>query len=265
MTAFQRIVCLCPSLTEALFDMGAGERVVGVTDWCIHPMEECEKRTRVGGTKTPDLAKLFALQPDLVIVNEEENRLEDVEEIQARGIEILNTFPKTVADSATTLRAIGEKVGCVEAAESIAREIETEIEKTRASVADRPRLRFAYLIWRRPYMTVNRDTFANDLITIAGGANVFGDHATRYPKIAAEQLFNAKLDAIFLGSEPFMFTAPHAAEVCADAGLPPQRVVLADGELLSWYGSRTPAGIRYAREIVAKLTPRAYNSASGSS
>lgn len=253
MNSPQRIVCLCPSLTEALFDMGAGERVVGVTDWCIHPMEECEKRTRVGGTKTPDLEKLFSLEPDLVIVNEEENRLEDVEEIQARGIEILNTFPKTVADSAATMRTIGAKVGCMQAGEAIAREVEAEIEKTRATVTGRPSLRFVYLIWRRPYMTVNRDTFASDLLSLAGGVNVFADLEPRYPKISAEQLFSAKPDAIFLGSEPYMFTAPHAAEVCADAGLAPERVVLADGELLSWYGSRTPAGIRYAREIVAKL------------
>jgi len=248
----QRIVCLCPSLTEALFDLGAGSRVVGVTDWCVHPEEEVEKRTKIGGTKTPHLDIIFSLNPDLVVVNEEENRLEDVEAIEARGIEVFNTFPKTVLDAAATMRAMGEKVGCAEQGERIAREIEAEREKVLATAKGRKPVRFGYLIWRRPYMTVNRDTFVHDLLTLAGGQNVFADLPQRYPKISAEQLFTAKPDAIFLPTEPYMFTAPHAAEVCADSGLPPERVPLVDGEFLTWYGSRTPKGLRYAGELLAR-------------
>lgn len=248
----QRIVCLCPSLTEALFDMGAGPRVVGVTDWCVHPEGEVERCLRVGGTKTPHLDLIFPLNPDLVVVNEEENRLDDVEAIAARGIEVFNTFPKTVLDAAATMRAMGARVGCAEAGERIAREIEAEREKLLGAAEGRKPVRFAYLIWRRPYMTVNRDTFVHDLLTLAGAQNLFADLSDRYPRITAEQLFTARPDAILLPTEPYMFTAPHQAEVCADSGLPPDRVPLVDGELLTWYGSRTPKGLRYAGELLER-------------
>lgn len=249
----QRIICLCPSLTEAIFDMGAGDRVVGRTDWCVHPDEEVQLLTQVGGTKLVDLEKLFSLDPDLVIVNEEENRIEDVEKIQARGIEILNTFPKTVLQAAQTVRTIGDRIGCEEEAEKIARQIEAERQKTLDEFCNASKFRYIYLIWRRPYMTINDDTFIADLISLVGGENVFANHETRYPKIPVESLREAGPDAIFLPSEPYVFTAPHQAEICAESGLPAERVLLVDGELMSWYGSRTPQGIQYIAKVAKKL------------
>lgn len=248
----ERIICLCPSLTEALFDLGAGERVVGITDWCVHPQEKLKGLPRVGGTKTPDLEKIYSLKPDLVVVNEEENRLEDAEEIQSHGIAVLNIFPKTVQEAADGMRALATQIGQAAEGEKLANEIEAQIQNLKKLKTEQKPLRFAALIWRRPYMSVNHDTFVSDLLTLACGENVFGGQESRYPKISAEQLFCAKPDAIFLLSEPYGFTAPHAAEVSSDSGLPPEKIHLADGELLTWYGSRTPKGLRYASELLAK-------------
>jgi ABC-type Fe3+-hydroxamate transport system substrate-binding protein len=248
----QRIVCLCPSITEALFAIGAGERVVGVTEYCVHPRERVADLPKVGGSKVADLDALFALKPDLVVMNEEENRLEDYEEIAGRGIPVLNTFPKTVADAASMMREVGRSVGCPEEGERVAREIESALATARAAANGKPRVRVACLVWMRPFMAMNRDTFLHDLLHVAGFENAFGGRPERYPRIDKEDL-RTGLDAILLPNEPFEFVPQHATEIAAIAGLPTRRAVLCDGQFLSWYGSRTPGGLAYASRLCEQV------------
>ncbi|HKB15780.1 MAG TPA: cobalamin-binding protein [Planctomycetota bacterium] len=253
MTLPKRIVSLCPSLTETLFAIGAGERVVGVTEYCTRPEAEVADLPKVGGTKTPDLERIFRLEPDLVVVNEEENRLPDVEVLRARGIPLLETFPKGALGAAATVRSMGRRIG----GEARAEELALEIERARAEVASasagKPRVRLACLVWRAPYMTVNRDTYVHDLLETAGAENLFAQEAERYSRISPERLRDVAPEAVLLTSEPYPFTALHAAEVRALCGLPSGRAVLVDGELLTWYGPRTPEGLRYAARVLDRL------------
>ena len=247
-----RLVSLCPSLTELVFDLGRGGDLVGITGWCVHPEDKVGAIEKVGGTKTPDVERIVALEPDLVLLNDEENRIEDARALERAGVRCLSTFPRDCQGTADMVRTIGKALGRESEAERIAREIETRAERVRRAAAGRREVAFAYLIWRRPWMTVNRDTFAHALLSQAGGRNVFADLPGRYPEVSTEDLERAAPDLVVLGTEPFPFQEKHVDELVLATGLPRERFRIADGEYLSWHGSRTPDGIDYAERLIAE-------------
>ncbi len=245
-----RIVSLCPSLTELVFDLGAGEKLVGRTRFCIHPGDRVGDVEAVGGTKDPEVARIVELEPDLVLLNEEENRREDFEALSAAGVACLSTFPKDALETAEMVREIGAALDRGAAAEGIAADIEARVARVRAEARQQTPVRWAYLIWRKPWMSVNADTFAHALLSDAGGVNVFGEYSDRYPIVELAELAAAEPDLVLLCTEPFAFTERHVEEVAAAIGLDRDRVRIADGEYLSWHGSRTPAGVDYAAELI---------------
>ena len=245
-----RIVSLCPSLTELLFALDRGNDLVGITKYCVHPEEGVRDIKKVGGTKNPRIGKIIDLAPDLVLLNEEENRIEDAHALEQAELNCLSTFPKSARETAEMVRLIARAVCREEAGERIAREIE---QKCMAAVAARGRrVSFAYLIWRKPWMSVSGDTYTSSLLVQAGGRNVFAAAEDRYPTITPDDLKARNPDLVLLSSEPFEFTEEHRAELQTLTGLPLERFRLVDGEFLSWYGSRTPAGIDYAVEVISK-------------
>lgn len=248
-----RIVSLCPSLTELVFDLGLGDSLVGVTRFCVHPADGVRGIEKVGGTKTPAVERIAELRPDLVLLNEEENRFEDAEALRAAGLGCHISFPKTAVETAEMVRSIGEAVGRIDDAEQIARAIEEAARWARVDSEGLPAVRFAYLIWREPLMSVSGDTFISDLLRLAGGENAFADRPKRYPVVSAEDMASAGLDAVFLSTEPFPFQDKHVDEVSRATGLAPEIFHIVDGEMLSWHGSRTPAGIEYAAEVIARV------------
>src|SRR5256885_4585352 len=177
----RRIVSLIPSITEILFAVGAGDAVAGCTVYCTQPPEGVATKTRVGGEKDPKLEVIRDLDADLVIANVEENLREHVETLRGWGIPVYVTYPHTVADGIRLVRDLGELVGQGERAGRLAGELAAAREAVRKSGADTPRRRVFYPIWRRPWMTVNRDTYAHDMLAECGGINVFGGHERRAP------------------------------------------------------------------------------------
>jgi ABC-type Fe3+-hydroxamate transport system substrate-binding protein len=246
-----RIISLCPSLTELVFDLGAGDELVGRTRFCVHPGDRVGAIERVGGTKNPKLARIIELAPDLVLMNEEENRIEDARALEAAGIRVHASMPRTAEDTAAMVRSIGAAIRREDVAERIAADIEARAARVRRAAAERAPVTYAYLIWREPWMTVSDDTFVAGLLSLPGGQNVFGDHPDRYPTITPGELRTADPSLVLLSSEPFPFREVHAAELASLTGLPRGRFKLVDGELLSWHGSRTPRGIDYAEEVLA--------------
>ena len=250
-----RVVSLCPSLTELVFDLGRGDTLVGRTKFCIHPADRVGAVEAVGGTKNPKLDRIIALRPDLVLLNEEENRREDADALAAAGLALHVSFPRDAPETAAMVRDIGAALGAADAAERIAGEIVARTARVRATAAarasrgERP-VRWAYLIWRRPWMAAGGDTFVTALLDQAGGENVLGTAAARYPEVTAETLRAADPDVVFLSSEPFPFAERHVEELVAETGLPRERFRFADGELLSWHGSRTVAGVDYADTLL---------------
>ena len=245
-----RIVSLCPSLTELVFDLGRGSELVGITEYCIHPADGVASVETVGGTKTPEVARIIELAPDLVLLNQEENRREDAESLIDAGVNCLTTFPRDIPATAQMVREIARALHSEEAGERIASDIEERARRVARESANRRPLSFAYLIWRKPWMSVNADTFTDALLRLAGGRNVFGSHADRFPAVTADEIAAAAPELVLLSSEPFPFRLEHARELSAATGLEESAFRLVDGELLSWYGSRTPAGIDYAQSLL---------------
>jgi iron complex transport system substrate-binding protein len=243
-----RVVSLCPSLTDSLFELGCGAMLVGRTKFCVRPSPAVAAVERVGGTKNPKLDRIVALAPDLVLMNEEENRREDAEALEARGVRVLATFARDVAGAAAALVTIGDAVGASEPARRWAQAIDERARTIVAAAATRPRVRFVYLIWQEPWMAAAPGTYIDNLLALAGGDNVVPASETRYPEVDVAQL--AAADRVLLSSEPFPFAAHHLHEISAATGLAPERFGLVDGELLSWHGTRTLAGLDYAQGLM---------------
>lgn len=241
----QRIVSLVPSQTELLFDLGIGGRVAGVTKFCVHPAEARADRPRVGGTKSPDIGRIRALAPDLVLANREENRAEDIAAIREFApvyVTDVNTLPQALS----MVRAVGFAVG----AEARAAHMAADIERAFAELPRRDGLRCAYLIWRKPWMAAGGGTFIGDLLSRLGLNNVF-DERPRYPQLTAADLAAAAPDLLLLSSEPYPFKPAHAAELAAV--LPQARIVPVDGEMFCWPGSRLLAAAGYFRDLLPTL------------
>ena len=245
-----KLISLCPSLTELLFDLGVGDQLVGRTKFCVHPHGDVERVEKVGGTKNPKVARIVELAPDVVFMNEEENRAEDADALRAAGVRIHSSMPRTAADTADMVRSIASAVGRGTRGDEIARDIETRAERVRRDAAGRAPVTYAYLIWRDPWMVVNDDTFVAALLSLPGGRNVFGGASERYPVVSAQQLERADPRVVLLSTEPFPFAERHLAELAAATKLPRERMRIVDGELLSWHGSRTPRGIDYAEKVL---------------
>lgn len=231
----QRIVSLVPSQTELLFDLGLDAQLVGITKFCIHPADKVQNKAIVGGTKTLHLDRIHALQPDLIIANKEENTREQIEALQGQ-YNVHITDMTTLADAVAMIREIGALVRKEEYAEELAQNIEQAFASQRLVLRPLPSApTVAYFIWKNPYMVAANDTFIHAMIEAAGFRNAFAQQS-RYPEIRPTDLQAAQPNLIFLSSEPYPFGEKHLAEF--QAICPSARVLIVDGEMFSWYGSR---------------------------
>jgi ABC-type Fe3+-hydroxamate transport system substrate-binding protein len=248
----ERIVSLVPSLTEALFALGLGDRVVGATDWCVHPADALAGVPRVGGTKDPDVAAIAKLRPGLVIANREENTRRTVEGIEAAGIAVWVTYPRTVAEGARLLRELAELGGRTAELGTVVAPVEEALAQALARRPQDPARVFCP-VWKDPWMAVGGDTYAHDLIELCGGDNVFGaTGGRRYPIVREAEIVAAAPEVILLPDEPYDFGSQHAAELrrlpvpASAAG----RIHCVDGTLLSWYGPRIRRAILLLRSLL---------------
>jgi ABC-type hemin transport system substrate-binding protein len=263
-----RVVSLVPSLTESLFDLGAGASLVGVTDYCRPPAEAADRLTRVGGTKSVDVARVIALEPDLVMANQEENTRQAVEALEAAGLKVWVTFPRSVEEAIQVLWALVRLFRLPEAGPKVA-----TLEKTAAwsaSAGGEVPVRTFVPIWQGQessgetwWMTVSRGTYVDDLLAVCGADNVFADRQrryplaadlgrgeaedpegrdVRYPRVGRQEVYDLSPELILLPSEPFAFGDDDVlrfAEIfrgtpAADRG----RIRAVDGSLLTWHGTR---------------------------
>lgn len=272
-----RVVSLVPSLTESLFELNLGPRVVGVTDYCIYP-EAARALPKVGGTKNPDLEKIKALEPDLVMLNSEENRREDAEALQAAGIPIWVTQPNTVRDAIELLWQIMEAFEEASMVHRV-RLIEITYEMLRRYAEQNPPVRAFVPIWRDPWMTFNAQTFAHDLLFTCGALNVFAERErqfplaadlgqaaplppddrrrigrdTRYPRITLAEVEALQPEIILLPTEPYAFSE---ADALAFDGLdvPAVRnghVYIVEGSWITWHGTRIARAFRNLPPVIA--------------
>ena len=245
-----RVVSLVPSTTETVAALGRGDTLVGVTRYCT--VGAPADAQRVGGTKNPDLDAIVALRPDVVLANTEENRPVDLDALRAAGLDVHETLPKTVEQARDVLLEIGEVLEATTPAAAIAAEIDAALA---GAVAAAPPTRVVALtlIWRKPWMGLGPDTYADDLLWQCGFANALSGWTDRYPTLEAGLQFGA--DVVLLPSEPYEFGPDDLDPLRALAGATPTRFV--DGELLTWHGPRTAAGLRTFSALARDLATAA--------
>ena len=246
----RRIVSLCPSITETLIDLGLSDRIVGVTRFCIHPAEVVAKLPKVGGTKDPDIEAILAAKPDLVFMNAEENRKEDHERL-AGAVEVHVSEPRRVRDVPALLRHLAEITGR-EGGHQRAAELEEALGKLAEARAAHPRRKFtfAYMIWKKPWMTVSTSTYVDDLLSLAGGENIFADAETRYPTVELQDIHQRTPTVVFLADEPYPFKPEHAREIAEATGAPTEVI---SGDDCCWHGVRSIRGVRLAQTLFTRL------------
>lgn len=283
----RRVVSLVPSLTESLFDLNLGERVIGVTDYCTSPADGVARLPKVGGTKNPDIEKIIALRPDLVLMNREENRLQDADALKAAGIPIWVTHPNTVRDAIELLwqiMEVFEEASMVHRVRMIEKSYETVRRHTEELEENGQLTRVFCPIWRDPWMTFNADTYAHDLLFTFGALNVFAERQrqfpldadlgaaeplpaddprlagrdTRYPRITLAEVVAAQPQIIILPTEPYEFSDSDGYEL-ADLDVPAAHnghIYVVDGSLITWHGTRLNRAMRELPPIIsAARTP----------
>ncbi len=238
-----------PSQTELLFDLGLDGEVVGITKFCIHPKEKVVQKEKVGGTKNLNIEKIIALKPTLIIANKEENEKEQIEELAKH-------FPVWISDvidlhsALEMITAVGKMTG----REKVAEELNQKItENFSAPFAPLRLKKVAYFIWQNPMMVAGNKTFINDMMQRCGFKNCFQNLKGHYPEISLAQLQQANPEVILLSSEPFPFKEKHIeafSKICPQA-----KIMLVDGELFSWYGSRLLHAPSYFQKLAASLQP----------
>lgn len=245
----RRIVSLVPSQTELLADLGLDDRVVGITKFCVHPSQWRTTKTIVGGPKNFDFESIDKIKPDLIIGNKEENYEEGIRTLQSKYPVWMSDIV-TLEDSLEMIRSIG----LITDKELRAKQVTNEIQTGFTDITLFSKEKVLYLIWRKPWMGAGQSTFIDTLLTTIGLQNALRD--LRYPELTPEQIQTFNPDYVFLSSEPYPFKEKHLEEL--QQLVPRARVVLVDGEMFSWYGSRLCQAPTYLRTLHSQLKPQAF-------
>ncbi|HTH75027.1 MAG TPA: helical backbone metal receptor [Trinickia sp.] len=253
-----RIVSLVPSITELLFALGLGHRIVGRTGFCVHPREAVRAVPKVGGTKAVKLEAIRELAPTHVIVNIDENEKPTIDALAEFVPHVVVTHPLTPHDNLSLYILLGSIFGCEAAAQRLSEALSSRLDAL--AVEQLPERNVLYVIWRDPWMTIARDTYISSMLRLVNWQTwpaVTGGFtgADRYPTFDFDDPAFASVERVLLASEPYRFTEKHRDALAADPRLTGKKLQLVDGAMISWYGSRAIDGIDYLRALAtAALT-----------
>ncbi len=227
-----KTISLVPSITELLFDLELDNQIVGITRFCIYPKEKVKNKTIVGDTKNVDSNLINLIKPDLIIASKEENTKEEIEALMD-NFNVYVSDVKTFNDALKLIKDIGILTNKEKDSNLVIENIEHQFKRLKETISSKKKV--TYLIWDNPIMTINSDTFINDMLNRAGCENVFKNRKERYPTISVKQIRNEKPEYILLSTEPYLFTKEHVKVFKND--FPFAKVMLVDGKKFSWYGS----------------------------
>ena len=250
-----RVVSLVPSLSHALCDLGCRDMLVGVTNFCVRPADLHRSSSLIGGTKDPNLQKIADLKPNIILVNTEENKPEDIDFCREIST-VIETYPKSPIDVPAMLRTLGKGLNAVDQAESYAAKIEESIGDLAKSDLKKSK-KFLYYIWQEPYMIAGIDTYISRSLELLGWVNAY-DGSDRYPVVSANEVARLSPDIVLLSSEPYPFRVRDAKKFVEATGWEAERILKIDGQLLSWYGTLTLEMLKKmsANEIGAPMIKR---------
>lgn len=242
-----RIVSLVPSQTELLVDLGLRDHIVGLTKFCVHPVDFIKEKTVVGGTKQLHIDKVKALQPDIILCNKEENTEQIVKDMEAIAPVHVSDI-KNLEDALSLIKMYGAIFQVENKASAIVQTIQAKYTDFSEACKNIPFKKVAYFIWRAPWMVAGQDTFITYLLNECRLKNVFEGKEGRYPEVQLEELTD--VDYVFLSSEPFPFAEKHIEEVVPYTK---GKIILVDGEYFSWYGSRLIGAFSYFTDVLNQL------------
>lgn len=196
----QRIISLAPYITELLFAAGAGQAVVGVTEFSDYP-EAARSLAQVGGGAGLDLEAIIALQPDLVVAWQSGNPRGQVERLQSLGITVFLSEPRRLRDVPDTVQRLGQLAGTAPVAADRADHFRHRYAELHDNYAARPKVSVFYQIWDQPLMTLNGEHLFSDVLRLCGGENVFGALPALAPQIDIEAVLLADPDAIVVAAD----------------------------------------------------------------
>lgn len=234
-----------PSQTELLYDLGLDRHVVGITKYCVHPTHWIKEKTIVGGTKFFDFDAIDRLNPDLIVANKEENYKEGIELLQEKYPVWLSDI-YNFEDALRMIEDVGAITGHPIQAEALTHAIKDEFKMLPVFKTKR----VLYMIWRKPWMVAASNTFIHHMLIRIGLENAVSE-LERYPELTDVAIREIDPDLILLSSEPFPFKGKHIDELknlC-----PRSQVMLVDGEMFSWYGSRLKKAPAYFRSLKLPL------------
>ncbi|MCI2229083.1 helical backbone metal receptor [Polaribacter sp. MSW13] len=242
----QRIISLVPSQTELLVDLGLEKNIVGITKFCVHPVDLKQEKTIVGGTKNIHLQKIKELQPDIILCNKEENTKEIVEFcMQIAPTHVSDIY--TIEDVLELTRHYGEILNCSAKSFIIQKKLQKELNNFEQFVKDKKIEKVAYFIWKNPWMVAANNTFINHILGLNKFDNFYKNHS-RYPEINLDELLKERdLGTIFLSSEPYPFKEKDIIEL--QGQFEKAKIILVDGEMFSWYGSRLLKAFNYFKSL----------------
>jgi iron complex transport system substrate-binding protein len=241
-----RVVSLAPSLTESVYAVGGGDRLVGVTQFCDFPSDAATK-PRVGGIYTPNLEAILALRPDVVLATTEGNREEHIRALERVGLPVYVVRPIDFASVAESIARVGRLLGRDEAAGQLVASMRREAEAIGRALEGRPRPRVLYVVWGAPLIVPGRHTLITDLIRRAGGESVTGDEPQDYPRFSVEEALGRRPDRIVLALHRDASVDERLREWSHLALLPAVRqgrVHGIDGDLVHRPGPRMMDGLR---------------------
>lgn len=247
-----RIVSLVPSITELLFDLNLGNRVVGRTHYCVHPKDKLEKVPSVGGPKKIKMDRLRELAPTHVILNVDENTKELADALRDFVPNLVVTHPLMPRDNLDLFRMLGGIFERHERAEALCQDFEKAL---RSVMTFAPRLkdrRVLYLIWKDPWLTVSPNTYIARMLDLVRWRNVAVDTKVRYPSVQITPKLLEAVDVILFSTEPYRFTEEDVEAFRAKFRTGRKTLRMIDGEMISWYGSRAIEGLTYLRQAATE-------------
>lgn len=245
----KRIISLVPSLTELLSDLSLDEEVLGITKFCVHPKRWFTSKKRIGGTKNINTEIIHELSPDLIIANKEENVKEQIETL-SEYYNVLLTDINDLDTAITGILQIGKLTSRVDKSEKLATDIRGRFNDLTLASQGETKENAAYLIWNNPHMAAGGGTFIDDMMQYCGLQNIFSD-IERYPVITLDDVQERECRFLLLSSEPYPFRKKHIDEI--KVILPEMEIMLVDGEMFSWYGSRLLKAAAYFESLHSKL------------
>lgn len=245
-----RIVSLAPSITEILFALGAGDRVVGVTSYCDYP-PEARQKTHVGDTLKPSVERIIALQADLVIISTASQVEASFRKLEELGIPVFVTNPRSLDGVIASIEKLGEVIDSSEPAHRLTESLRNRIAAVEQKVAGAPQPSVLIVLGTEPLITAGAGSFINDLVNRAGARSISADDNADYPQYSIEAVIAKRPEIILLQSGGTELT-PRLRQTPAGAS---NRVYHIDDDLLLRPGPRLIDGLE---ELAARVHPESF-------